>query len=76
MRYYTLDAVVQGNNAKLNKRVFTSRDEAIDYMFNYYEKHYIYGLQVETEHSVNDNKHSVEYICNYYNRFTITRCSL
>ena len=74
MRYYTLQAVVHGNNARLGKRVFATRDEAINYMFDYFERHYIYGLQVATEHIVNDNKHSVEYVCNYHNRFTVTRC--
>ena len=73
MRYYTLEAVVHGNDAKLKKHVFTTRDEAINYMFDYFEDHYIYGLQVTNEHVVNNNKHSVEYVCNYYNRFTVTR---
>ena len=76
MRYYTLEAVVHGNNAKLDRQVFASRKEAIDYMFSYFEKHYIYGLEVETEHTVDNNKHSIEYVCNYYNRFTITRKTL
>lgn len=73
MRYYTLQAVVHGNDAKLNKRVFSTRDEAINYMFDYFEKHYMYGLEVRDEHIVNNNKHSVEYVCNFHNRFTVTR---
>ncbi len=73
MKYYTLEAIVQGRPAKLKRSMFASRTEAINYMFDYYEEHYLYNLQVNDEYSVNDNKHSIEYYCNFNNRFIITR---
>lgn len=73
MKYYTLTAIVNGHDAKLKRAMFSSRNDAINYMFDYYEKHSLYGLEVRDEHIVGDNKHSVEYVCNYHNRFTVTR---
>ncbi len=75
MKYYELKAVVNGDDVKLKKSLFQSRDEAINYMFNYYKNHYLFNLNVEDEYQLNNNKHSVEYVCNFYNRFTITRLS-
>ena len=73
MKYYTLEAIVQGRPVKLKRSMFASRNEAIDYMFDYYEKHYLYNLQVNEEYPVQDNKHRIEYYCNYSNRFIVTR---
>ncbi len=73
MKYYTLNAVVQGKAAKLKKSIFSSRNEAIDYMFKYYRNHFIYNIEVNEEYMVGNDKHSIEYVCDYYNRFTITR---
>ena len=73
MKYYTLEAIVQGRPVKLKRSMFASRTEAINYMFDYYEEHYLYNLQVNDEYSVNGNKHSIEYYCNFNNRFIITR---
>jgi hypothetical protein len=73
MKHYILTAVVEGEDVKLRKSVFTSRDDAIDYMFNYYKNHFIYNIQVEDEHIIAGNEHSIEYVCDYYNRFTVTR---
>ena len=73
MKYYTLTAIVNGREPKLQKRLFATRDEAINYMFNYFEKNYLFGLEVTDEHIVGGNKHSVEYVCNFHNRFTVTR---
>ena len=73
MKYYTLDAVVNGSNVKLKRFAFTSRDEAIDYMFEYYRDHYLFTLEVADEHIVGNDKHSIEYVCNFHNRFTVTR---
>ena len=73
MKYYELSAVVDGDRVNLRKSTFSSREGAINYMFKYFDEHYLYGLQVEDEHIVNGNKHSVEYVCNHYNRFTVTR---
>ena len=73
MKYYLLTAVVNGKPVKLKRAMFSTRNEAIDDMFNYYEQHYLYSMQVEDEHIVGDNKHSIEYVCNFHNRFTVTR---
>ena len=67
---YSLKAVVNGENVKINK-YFTSRNQAISYMFNYYENNYLYNMQVEEEYE--KEKHIVEYVCNYNNRFTVAR---
>lgn len=73
MRYYTLNAVVNGRNVRLKRELFSSRSDAINYMFDYYNKNYLYSLEVRDEHIVGGNKHSIEYVCNYQNRFTVTR---
>ena len=73
MKYYMLQAIVNGRDVKLKRSYFTSRDEAIDYMFKYYGDHYMYGLEVSDEHMVNGDKHNIEYICDFHNRFTVTR---
>ena len=73
MKYYTLTAIVNGRNVKLKRSLFTSRSEAIDYMFDYYEKNNIFNLEVSEEYPVDGNKHCIEYVCNFHNRFTVTR---
>lgn len=73
MKYYTLKAIVNGRDTKLKRTKFNTRNEAINYMFNYYEDNYLFGLEVTDEHIVRGNKHSVEYVCNFYNRFIVTR---
>ena len=73
MRYYLLTAVVNGHDAKLKRRMFATRSEAIDYMFDYYDKNNLYSLQVRDEYCIDGNKHNIEYVCNYHNRFTVTR---
>ncbi len=73
MKYYTLTAVIHGQPVKLKRAMFISRDDAINYMFDYFEKHYLFGLEVRDEHIVDGNKHSIEYVCDFHNRFTVTR---
>ncbi len=73
MKYYVLSAVVRGKEPNLKQRLFSSRDDAIKYMFDYFEKNYIYNAQVNDEYYVNDDKHNIEYVCDYYTRFTINR---
>ena len=53
--------------------MFATRSDAINYMFDYYEKNNMFTLEVSDEHPVNGNKHSIEYVCNFHNRFTVTR---
>ena len=73
MKYYTLEAIVQGRPVKLKRSMFASRSEAVNYMFKYYEEHYLYNLQVRDEYPIDDNKHRIEYYCSFNNRFIITR---
>ena len=72
MKRYTLQAVVDGELIGF-KRKFASRNKAIDYIFDYYSKHYYQNIQVDEEFFVNGNEHDIEYVCDYYNRFRITR---
>ena len=69
---YTLEAIVNGDYIKVN-HLFKSRDEAINYIFHYYEKHLLTSLRVDEEYFIDGNKHDVEYVCDYYNRFRIMR---
>ena len=73
MKYYTLEAIVKGRPVKLKRSMFTSRSEAINYMFDFYEKHYLYSMQVRDEYPLEDNKHRIEYYCDFNNRFIVTR---
>ena len=73
MKYYTLEAIVKGRPVKLKRSMFASRSEAINYMFDYYEGHYLYNLQVRDEYPLDDNKHRIEYYCDFQNRFIVTR---
>ena len=75
MKKYTLEAIVGGNTVKFSKK-FDSRDSAINYIFNYYNKRYIYNLCVNEEIEVKGDKHNIEYVCDNYNRFRIARESL
>ena len=72
MNKYILEAVVNGKNIKVD-RLFNSRNEAINYMFHYYDKHLLYSLSVNEEYFIDGNKHDVAYVCDYYNRFRIAR---
>ena len=75
MKFYTLEAVVKGENVKFDK-VFQSRESAMDYMFKYYQNHLIYNVAVDEDVYVNGNKHDVVYVCNQSNRFRINRVTL
>ena len=75
MKFYTLEAIVNGDNVNFAK-TFDSRNDAINYMFKYYNKHFMYNLEVNEEVSIDGNKHNVEYICNHRDRFTINRVAL
>lgn len=73
MKYYTLETINDGNMTRVNK-TFNTRDAAINYAFNYFESQYLNeNLQVEDEFNINDNKHNVEYVLDYKNRFRINR---
>ena len=72
MNRYTLEAVVDGEYIKFD-RIFKSRNEAIDYIFRYYEDHNMVNVEVNDEYCVDGNKHDIAYVYDYYNRFRIAR---
>ena len=72
MNKYILEAIVNGEYLKV-KRTFNSRDEAIDYIFRYYDDHNMVNLKVNEEYFIAGNKHDVAYVYDYYNRFRIAR---
>lgn len=67
---YKLSGIINGNKIKFNKR-FNSREDAISYMLNYYEKQYVFNMQVEEE--IYKEKHDVEYVIDFHNRFEVAR---
>ena len=73
MKYYTLETISNGRTVRINKK-FTSRNNAINYAFAYFEKRYLNdSLQVNDEYNIADNKHNVEYVLDYYTRFRVNR---
>ena len=72
MKKYKLEAVVDGKKINFN-REFSSRNSALNYMYQYYGHHYLPEPQINEEYEVNDNKHDIEYVSDYDNRFRITR---
>ena len=74
MNKYILEAIIDGKLTKFNRK-FESRDAAINYIFRYYSRHYLFNLEVNDEYYVDDNKHDVAYVYDYYNRFRITRAN-
>lgn len=75
MNYYTLEAVIKGKDVKFNK-AFTTRKSAIDFALDYYEKQFVYGLEISEEIAVGDDKHNIEYVCGNNNRFRVKRVTL
>ena len=73
MKYYTLETIYNGNTEKITKK-FTSRNAAINYAFAYFEKRlYNTELQVEDEFVIDNDKHNIEYVLNYFDRFRVNR---
>ena len=72
MNKYKLEAVVDGEYIQFHQ-LFNTRDEAIDYIFRYYDDHLLVNLEVNEEYYVDGNKHDVAYVYDYYNRFRIAR---
>ena len=72
MKFYTLQAIINGERKTFSNK-FESRQKAIDFMFDYLDRAYIFNKHVDEEYAVGDNKHNVEYVCDYYTRFTICR---
>ena len=72
MRVYKINDAYMNNEHVDIKKVFTSREEAINYMFDYYNNHYIYNVELEEEYPQN-NKHDIHYVINQYSSFNVTR---
>ena len=72
MKKYTLEAVVDGKTIRFTRK-FDSRNSAINFMFNYYNKRYMFNIRVNDEYAISGDKHNIEYVCDYSNRFRINR---
>jgi len=76
MKYYTLETINNGQAATINKK-FTSRNQAINYAFAIFERKYLNEyIEIEDEFRIGDDKHNVEYVLDYNNRFRINRVQL
>ena len=68
---YAAYGVVNGRDVCLKKK-YTSRNAAIDGMFDYFDKNlYVDNMQVQEE--IIKEKHVIEYVCNNNTRFTVAR---
>ena len=74
MKKYMLTAIINGK-VKIYNQAFSSRSEAIDYIFSYYQRHND-NLRVEEEYYVNNDIHNIEYVFDYDNRFRIQRIAM
>ena len=72
MNYYKLNAVINDENIEVNK-MFRTRVDAINYMFNLLRKEYIYDVSVEDEFELNGNKHNIQYVLRDNVRFNVSR---
>ena len=70
MRVYKIeDAYVRNELVHIDK-TFNSRVEAINYMFDYYNNHYIYNVELEEEYA-QGNKHNIHYVISQDNSFNV-----
>ena len=72
MKQYVLEAVIEGEAKRINK-VFSSRREALNYFFDYYYRFDAEDFRINEEYYINENKHNIEYVYDYNNRFRICR---
>ena len=69
---YLLEAVVEGELIRFH-RLFKTRNDALNYIFNYYDKHHLVDLKINDEYFIGGNKHDIAYVYDYENRFRIAR---
>ena len=70
MRVYKIeDAYIRNEHVDIEK-TFESRVEAINYMFDYYNNHYIYNVELEEEYP-QGNKHNIHYVISPENSFNV-----
>ena len=73
MKYYTLETITNGKAELINKK-FNTRDQAINYAFDLFEKNYCTNnLQIEEEFKIDNDKHNIEYVFDYRDRFRVNR---
>ena len=72
MNKYTLEAVVEGRLIRFNHK-FATRNEALNYIFDYYYSNHLVDLKINDEYFVDENKHDIAYVYDYDNRFRIAR---
>ena len=71
MKKYALSAVVDGQLRNIN-RLFATRSDAMNYIYGYYQ-HLAINFIVNDEYYVNNNRHDIEYVYDYNNRFRVYR---
>lgn len=71
MRVYEIkDAYIRNEHVNIRKH-FASRTEAINFMFDYYNHHHIYNVELEEEYP-QGNKHNIHYVLDQYDSFNVT----
>ena len=72
MKVYKInDAYIRNEHVDI-KKLFATRDEAINYMFDFYNNHYLYNVELEEEYP-QSNKHDIHYVIDQYDSFNVTR---
>ena len=72
MKVYKIkDAYIKNQHVDIEK-TFASRVEAINYMFDYYNDHFIYNVELEDEY-MQGNKHNIHYVISQDNSFNVVR---
>ena len=76
MKVYKInDAYIRNEHVDI-KRLFASRNEAINYMFDYYNNHYVYNVELVDEYPQKNNKHDIHYVLDQYDSFNVTRTEI
>ena len=69
MRIYELEAYVKGERVSFTKK-FASRDQAIEYLFAYLGKQFIFNCELKEEYPLS-SKHDVHYVLSNEDSFTV-----
>lgn len=70
MKYYLLSYLHDGKVISV-KKVFKSRNDAINYMFN--KVYPNIGIDVQVNEEIEHSKHDIEYVSTDYERFYVCR---
>ena len=75
MRVYKItDAYIRNEHVDI-KKLFASRNEAINYMFDYYNNHYVFNAELLEEYP-QEGKHDIHYVLDQYDSFNVTRADI